>query len=237
MFKNRWFPRLRKKQVIAVCVFGAIVFLLYQVLFLVLLNNETQNRTKIHFKDINSKKAVELNKENEMSVIQKNMENKYSSNSNVISDSVKSKHSENNSKKLKTPKSENAKNNQTLNHVSSYHIPLDMSNSLKHSKHNFQCKSSGVSIEYSKLNDNYCDCPEDGSDEPLTNACENSVFYCLKQKKGFMSILPAGFVNDGICDCCDGSDEWAGHTAINPLPRDTQKKLHLHHPPCPDLCT
>ena len=29
--------------------------------------------------------------------------------------------------------------------------------------------------------------------------------------KGFKpKILPSSRVNDGICDCCDGSDEWAG---------------------------
>lgn len=42
----------------------------------------------------------------------------------------------------------------------------------------FECFSSKEEIEFLKVNDNYCDCPLDGSDEPGTNACNKGVFYC-----------------------------------------------------------
>ncbi len=49
---------------------------------------------------------------------------------------------------------------------------------------------------------------QDGSDEPGTAACPNGSFYC--SNRGFKpSLLVSSRVNDGICDCCDGSDEWA----------------------------
>ncbi|CAE7240831.1 PSL4 [Symbiodinium sp. KB8] len=67
----------------------------------------------------------------------------------------------------------------------------------------------------SKVNDDFCDCP-DGSDEPGTGeanlpharaaACANGKFYCVN--KGFRGVyLPSSRVGDGVCDCCDGSDE------------------------------
>lgn len=108
-----------------------------------------------------------------------------------------------------------------------------------------------MGIPFERLNDNYCDCIEDGSDEPETNACANGVFYCTFQKRyaihrrmdcsmliilllciiynltrnySFVKLtlfidrhltgrgrdipIPSSRVNDGICDCCDGSDEW-----------------------------
>lgn len=42
----------------------------------------------------------------------------------------------------------------------------------------FFCLQSGKAIQWERLNDDYCDCEEDGSDEPETNACANGVFYC-----------------------------------------------------------
>lgn len=47
----------------------------------------------------------------------------------------------------------------------------------------FFCISTGKSIPIEQLNDNYCDCIEDGSDEPETNACTNGLFYCSYQKR------------------------------------------------------
>lgn len=81
------------------------------------------------------------------------------------------------------------------------------------------------------MNDGYCDCPFDGLDEPNTNACSGSTiggwagvnkqkddtnhqlegltFQCTDQPKKF---IPVSNLNDGICDCCDGSDETTSTT-------------------------
>jgi len=58
-------------------------------------------------------------------------------------------------------------------------------------------------IPLSFVNDNYCDCPFDGRDEPGTSACMNGNFFCEIGN----TTIPTTMVDDGICDCCDGSDE------------------------------
>lgn len=45
----------------------------------------------------------------------------------------------------------------------------------------FMCHKSKRIIPFDRVNDDYCDCPEDGSDEPSTNACPNGLFYCNHQ--------------------------------------------------------
>ncbi|VEU20367.1 DEKNAAC101108 [Brettanomyces naardenensis] len=76
----------------------------------------------------------------------------------------------------------------------------------------FHClNDSTIAIPFSKVNDDYCDCP-DGSDEPGTSACSNGRFYCINE--GFLPhYIPSAWVDDGVCDyelCCDGSDEPEG---------------------------
>lgn len=77
----------------------------------------------------------------------------------------------------------------------------------------FKCIKSDKYIPFERINDDFCDC-EDGSDEPSTSACVNSVFYCDTQNRDNMNFIPSSKVNDGICDCCDGSDEWIRNTRL-----------------------
>ncbi|XP_078046411.1 thiamine pyrophosphokinase 1 [Augochlora pura] len=79
---------------------------------------------------------------------------------------------------------------------------------LPNSEEKFICFISKTEIDFVKINDDYCDCPEDGSDEPGTNACNNGVFYCQKSSSQVTLKISSYKVNDGVCDCCDGSDEW-----------------------------
>ena len=45
---------------------------------------------------------------------------------------------------------------------------------------NFKCLSNSKEIPFDWVNDDYCDCEEDGSDEPATGACQNGKFYCTQ---------------------------------------------------------
>lgn len=50
----------------------------------------------------------------------------------------------------------------------------------------FTCRTSGVIIEDSMVNDGFCDC-EDGSDEMDTHVCNSGFFTCQTEltEKGF----------------------------------------------------
>lgn len=70
----------------------------------------------------------------------------------------------------------------------------------------FVCLDGTAVIDAAAINDDYCDCPGDGSDEPGTSACANGRFYCIN--RGHLGqYIPSSRVSDGVCDCCDGSDE------------------------------
>ena len=95
----------------------------------------------------------------------------------------------------------------------------------------FQCDGSRT-LASSAVNDDYCDCA-DGTDEPGqaaplaslppssahpddkrgasagTSACSRGRFYCANVGHR-PELLVSSRVNDGICDCCDGTDEYNG---------------------------
>ncbi|XP_022703008.1 uncharacterized protein LOC111268335 isoform X2 [Varroa jacobsoni] len=73
----------------------------------------------------------------------------------------------------------------------------------------FQCggrEHHGKLVDWKKINDNYCDCGAgvEVNDEPATGACPNTYFVCTRDTT---VKVPSSRVDDGICDCCDGSDE------------------------------
>lgn len=74
--------------------------------------------------------------------------------------------------------------------------------------------SSSVAVR----NDAFCDCERDSvEEEPDTGACSfhsvgKLVFQCKKDIGAEPKFLFASRLSDGICDCCDGSDE---NVAIN----------------------
>lgn len=82
----------------------------------------------------------------------------------------------------------------------------------------FHCLSGGQVVNFSQVNDDFCDCV-DGSDEPGTAACaslagdavrklpEDWKFDCVDRTTD--QSFPHTVINDGFCDCCDGSDEYA----------------------------
>lgn len=107
----------------------------------------------------------------------------------------------------------------------------------------FRCLDQTKSIPFTAVNDGYCDCEGDGSDEPGTSACAGitkgyTSFLCatrnmhpaplidfdgtrflpnarpkprkpnsMRNPANFIQRVPASMVDDGVCDCCDGSDE------------------------------
>ncbi|XP_018783505.1 PREDICTED: uncharacterized protein LOC108965497 [Bactrocera latifrons] len=84
----------------------------------------------------------------------------------------------------------------------------------------FRCLDGSKEVLFERVNDDFCDCLSDGSDEPSTNACQNGRFYCKYQKRhitgrGVDVFVHSSRVNDGICDCCDGSDEWLTISCTN----------------------
>lgn len=62
------------------------------------------------------------------------------------------------------------------------------------------------------MNDDYCDF---GDDEPTTSACsmmkgKNAKTFQCNNTKYLNKLIFSSRIGDGICDCCDGSDETEG---------------------------
>ena len=88
-------------------------------------------------------------------------------------------------------------------------VPLgvDPARAARFQGETFVCDGGAVSLPFSRVNDDYCDCA-DGADEPGTSACSNGSFHC--RNRGHRPVnVPSSRVGDGVCDCCDGSDERA----------------------------
>ena len=225
IFKRIIQSHIRKRKVIVVCCVCAILFLIYQVIFYVVLSNETSKQNKVHPRDLKQKQINTIVNENSVhnnpkqsndvpgSQFNDKRRNDVHYNDQSRKGSIVSKHPEPNVSKI------------VLIGIADDKMGLE----------GFKCKS-GLIISSSKLNDDYCDCPEDGSDEPLTNACELGKFKCKKTFRHYPSVLPSSFVNDGVCDCCDGSDEWTAHVQAVTLPQREQDRINIHQTPCPDLC-
>lgn len=50
--------------------------------------------------------------------------------------------------------------------------------------------------------------------------------------------LPSSRINDGVCDCCDGRDEWRhlNNDEVTLLDLDIQEKLGRFQAPCDNVC-
>jgi len=107
--------------------------------------------------------------------------------------------------------------------------PSEMTNYQPNEMGLFACFDGELSITWSSVNDDYCDC-NDGSDEPGTGACPNTRFYCVGQQQ----YLPSSRINDGICDCCDGSDEWKKQTVREDVLQ--KHNFNVKYAPCGNVC-
>jgi len=111
----------------------------------------------------------------------------------------------------------------------------------------FECfdGSAKFSSFVAVVNDDFCDC-QDGSDEPGTSACSNRAglldgptvpgFTCgweldaatLDEHAARRRIVYRSRVNDGICDCCAGEDEWDGSTTCQDVCASVEAEEQKH---------
>lgn len=106
-----------------------------------------------------------------------------------------------------------------LSVVDNYFLGVPFKNYIHHSSHIdrtkelFTCYDNSSVIPLSKLNDHHRDCL-DGSDELGTPEGPSDIpFYC--ENKPYIPIeINRSMVSDGVCDCCDGSDEYFNEKTI-----------------------
>jgi protein kinase C substrate 80K-H len=67
-------------------------------------------------------------------------------------------------------------------------------------------QAMSVSVSSGQFNDDYCD-SNDGTDETTTSACAGVSRRSYECIGDYEKLIPISRVGDGICDCCDGSDE------------------------------
>lgn len=114
-------------------------------------------------------------------------------------------------------------------------LPVNVDQYSSDSDGMFKCLGSKKRIPVTRVNDDFCDCP-DSSDEPGTNACPDGRFYCEMQiPHQDAQFIESSKVNDGICDCCDGSDEWDNCT-VPPNMQLHGKAGAVFHAPCFNHC-
>jgi protein kinase C substrate 80K-H len=86
----------------------------------------------------------------------------------------------------------------------------------------FACDGRDLPAAY--VNDGYCDCEADRSDEPETGACPDTLFRCAN-RPGAPTTIFSSRVNDGVCDCCDGADEFRSKSCPNTCVEEAGKGL------------
>lgn len=79
--------------------------------------------------------------------------------------------------------------------------PSDIPIYIPNEQGNFMCFHTREEIDFSRVNDDFCDCLFDGSDEPGTSACANGRFYCNTQKNGFPGSLGITHINVQTVTC------------------------------------